>query len=121
MPLKWQATLLQIKNVAEKILKYSFNSCLLNYYENGEQSMGWHCDNEKELYLNKESKVNQIASVSFGAMRRFDFRHKRTKDTISINLESGSLFWKHQVSNTKKVQTGRINLSFRNIYNKNDK
>jgi alkylated DNA repair dioxygenase AlkB len=114
-----------IKKKVEHILGCSFNSCLLNYYANGDQSMGWHCDNERELYPDSSSKINHIASLSFGAKRRFDFRHKETKETVSIDLHSGSVvfmvgitqqFWKHQLPKIKSIKDGRINLTFRNIF-----
>ena len=94
---------------------------LQNYYRNGQDSMGWHQDNEPEL---GEHPV--IASVNLGATRRFQLRHKKRKDltTVSIDLEHGSLllmqgttqeFWKHQVPKTAQPIGARINLTFRFI------
>lgn len=120
-PLPWTATLQEIKARAEEIAQASFNSVLLNYYRHGQDSMGWHQDNEPELGANPI-----IASVSFGATRRFQFRHKKRKDldTITIVLEHGSLllmqgatqhYWKHQLPKTTQAVGVRINLTFRFI------
>ncbi len=120
-PLLWTAELLAIKQRCEAIAQASFNSVLLNYYRHGQDSMGWHQDNEPEL---GENPV--IASVSFGATRRFQLRHKKRKDldTITLALEHGSLllmqgttqeFWKHQVPKTAQIIGARINLTFRLI------
>jgi alkylated DNA repair dioxygenase AlkB len=84
--LPWTTTLLTIKNTIESITNESYNACLLNLYHNGEESMGWHSDNEKEIIAN-----SSIASLSIGASRKFSFKHKVTKETISIQLENGSL------------------------------
>ncbi len=121
-PLEWTPELLVIKARAEKTAQMNFNSVLLNYYRNGQDSMGWHQDNEPEL---GEQPV--IASVNFGATRRFQLRHKKRKDldTFSIDLEHGSLlvmrgttqeFWKHQVPKTTQSVGARINLTFRLIH-----
>ena len=96
-----------------------YNSCLLNLYHNGDEGMGWHSDAEKEL-----KKNGAIASLSFGAERKFLFRHKQDKETISVFLENGSLLlmygttqthWVHRMPPTKKVTSPRINLTFRTI------
>lgn len=97
----------------------SFNSVLLNLYRTGNDSNGWHADNEPEL-----GKNPIIASLSLGATRRFDLKHNTTKEQHSFHLNSGSLLimggelqhhWKHQIAKTKKVNDPRINLTFRNI------
>ena len=81
--------------------------------------MGWHSDDEKEL-----EKNGTIASVSFGAERKFSFKHKKDQTTFSILLENGSLlvmkdeiqlFWQHKLAPTKMVKSARINLTFRSI------
>ena len=101
----------------EKATNSIFNSVLINLYRNGMDSNGWHADNEKEL---GENPV--IASLSFGASRRFDLKHNTTKKKCSIDLNSGDLLWmdgniqnfyKHQVAKTKRVDRPRINLTFR--------
>lgn len=111
--------LLEIKEKIELITKQTFNSCLLNLYENGNEGMGWHSDNEKELKEN-----GTIASISFGAERNFSFKHTNSKLRIAIKLENGSLltmeneiqkFWKHSMPKSTKIMTPRINLTFRTI------
>jgi alkylated DNA repair dioxygenase AlkB len=118
--LPWTSTLLIIKNVVESITKESYNACLLNLYHNGEESMGWHSDNEKEIITN-----SSIASLSLGANRKFSFKHKVSKETVSIELENGSLLemkgsvqthWWHALLKSKKVTAARINLTFRQMH-----
>ena len=115
----WTPELLQLKQQVGAISNETFNSCLLNLYHSGDEGMGWHSDAEKDLKKNAA-----IASVSFGAERKFAFKHKQTKETISLNLENGSLLimkgttqshWLHRLPPTKKVNTARINLTFRTI------
>jgi len=117
--LPWSRELLGIKQVVENISGVTYNSCLLNLYEDGSQGMGWHHDDEKGL-----GKDANIASVTFGAERRFDLRHKQSKEKISIILEHGSLlimrgttqtYWHHQVPKSKKVIFPRVNLTFRTM------
>ena len=111
--------LLAIKKLTEQKTGEQYNSCLLNLYHNGDEGMGWHCDAEKEL-----KKDGAIASLSFGAERKFLYRHKQTKETVEVFLEHGSLLlmhgttqthWLHRMPPTKKVTTPRINLTFRTI------
>ncbi|MBV1876781.1 MAG: alpha-ketoglutarate-dependent dioxygenase AlkB [Pseudomonadales bacterium] len=117
--LPWTDGLLQLKTLVEEKLNETFNSCLLNLYHNGSEAMGWHSDDEKDL-----TKNGSIASLSFGAERKFCFKHKQLKETVSLVLEHGSLllmggitqdFWQHQLPATKKIQAPRVNLTFRNI------
>lgn len=114
----WTPTLLRLKEKVEKLSGVTYDSCLLNLYEHGEQGLGWHFDKESR------SEDSSIASLSFGEERRFDFRHQTSKETISIILEDGSLllmegpvqiFWKHQLPKSKKKINPRINLTFRRI------
>jgi len=116
----WTSTLITIKNIVESITKESYNACLLNLYHNGEESMGWHSDNEKEIIAN-----SSIASLSLGANRKFSFKHKISKETVSIELENGSLLemkgsvqthWWHALIKSKKVTAERINLTFRQMH-----
>jgi len=116
----WTSTLITIKNIVESITKESYNACLLNLYHNGEESMGWHSDNEKEIIAN-----SSIASLSLGATRKFSFKHKISKETVSIELENGSLLemkgsvqthWWHALIKSKKVTDARINLTFRQMH-----
>jgi len=118
-PLSWTRELLQIKQRLEQKTGYSYNSCLLNLYHAGNEAMGWHSDDEKEL----DSSV-PIASLSLGARRKFAFRHKQDKTTYSIFLENGSLLmmhppiqehWHHALLKTQIPIGPRINLTFRKI------
>jgi len=115
----WTKELLELKKIAENITSVKFNSCLLNLYHSGQEGMAYHSDNEKTL-----GKNNTIASLSFGAERNFLFKHKTTKQTVSVFLEKGSLLvmkgetqtnWLHRLPKTKKVYTPRVNLTFRTI------
>ena len=118
--LPWKETLITLKNIVESITKEKYNACLLNLYHNGEEAMGWHCDNEKEIVAN-----SSIASLSIGATRKFSFKHKVTKESISIQLENGSLLemkgaiqqhWWHALPKSKKITESRINLTFRQMH-----
>ena len=117
--LPWTKALLQLKALVEKESGESYNSCLLNLYHNGDEGMAWHSDGEKDL-----KKNGAIASLSFGAERKFAFKHKGTKQTVSLLLEKGSLLvmkgatqtnWLHRLPPTKKVNSPRVNLTFRTI------
>lgn len=117
--LPWTKELLELKELVENKTNETYNSCLLNLYHNGEEGMAWHSDGEKDLKQN-----GAIASLSFGAERKFLFKHKNSKQTINIILEKGSLLvmkgetqkhWLHRLPPTKKVTTPRINLTFRTI------
>lgn len=120
-PEPWTNILLEIKTKVEKAAGQTFNSVLLNLYRNGNDSMGWHSDDEPEL-----GKNPVIASVSFGATRKFLMRHRirSSEATKTINLAHGNVlimkgstqqFWQHQVPKTKQAVEPRINLTFRNI------
>lgn len=115
----WTPLLQALKYLAEQHCNTSFNSCLLNLYHDGAEGMAWHSDAEKELEVN-----GTIASISLGAERKFSFKHKTSKETRSIQLEHGSLLvmqgetqshWLHSLPTTKKVNSPRINLTFRQI------
>ena len=117
--LAWTPDLLTLKARIETLTGKTFNSCLLNLYHTGEEGMAWHSDDEKTL-----EKDGAIASLSLGAERRFSFRHRKTRQTISIQLEAGSLLvmhgvtqdhWLHSLPKTKKVMSPRINLTFRTM------
>ncbi|SDS29999.1 Alkylated DNA repair dioxygenase AlkB [Gillisia sp. Hel1_33_143] len=119
-PKSYPSELLNISKELEKLTDLKFTHCLANLYRNGNDSMGWHADNEKELGPNPI-----IASVSLGAERKFQLKHKERKDQrFELHLKHGSLlimkgktqhFWKHQLPKTKKIDTPRINLTFRTI------
>ena len=117
--LPWTKELLELKNIIENKTGEKFNSCLLNLYHNGGEGMTWHSDDEKNL-----KKNGAIGSLSFGAERKFSFKHKETKQTVCIYLEKGSLLimkgktqkkWLHSMPKTKKIKMPRINLTFRAI------
>ena len=111
----------QVKSDIEEKIAHKFTTCLANLYRTGNDSNGWHSDNEKELGHNPV-----IASLSLGATRSFQLKHK-TDSSLRFNIElpSGSLlimkgttqeFWKHQIPKTKKHVGERINLTFRTIH-----
>src|ERR671939_762823 len=116
--LVWTKELLDLKEIVEKLTETKkFNSCLLNLYQNGNEGIGWHSDDEKSI-----EKNSTIASLSFGAERKFSFKHKQTKLTISLVLEHGSLLmmkdatqtnWLHSLPKSEKITEPRINLTFR--------
>jgi alkylated DNA repair dioxygenase AlkB len=117
--LVWTKELLELKTIIEQRTGSTFNSCLLNLYHSGEEGMAWHSDAEKDL-----KKNGAIASLSFGAERKFSFKHKETKETVSLILEHGSLLimkdatqtnWLHRLPPTKKINKPRVNLTFRTI------
>lgn len=117
--LPWTKELIELKKCVEEITDTSFNSCLLNLYHNGDEGMAWHSDDEKAL-----GKNSTIASLSFGAERKFSLKHKENKETVSLILENGSLLvmkdstqsnWRHCLPKSKKVVRPRINLTFRTM------
>jgi len=117
--LPWTPELLSLKAVVERKSGETFNSCLLNLYHNGGEGMAWHSDAEKDL-----KKEGAIASLSFGAERKFSFKHKETSETVSLILQHGSLLvmkgatqshWLHRLPPTKRIVDPRINLTFRTI------
>ena len=117
--LPWTNPLLWLKGVVERESGAAFNSCLLNLYHHGGEGMAWHSDDEKMLV-----RHGVIASLSLGAARKFAFKHKATKQAVSLILESGSMIvmkgatqenWLHSLPKSKKVTEPRINLTFRQI------
>ncbi len=117
--LPWTIELLKLKAVVEQHTEEQFNSCLLNLYHTGDEGMAWHSDAEKDL-----KKNGAIGSLSFGAERKFSFRHKQTKESVSLVLEHGSLLvmkgttqthWLHRLPPTTKINKPRVNLTFRTI------
>jgi len=118
-PHVWTKELSQIKDKIEPFAQTKFNSVLLNRYRDGNDSISWHTDAEKELGINPI-----IASVNFGATRKFQLKHIKTKEKIEIDLTHGSLlimqgelqhFWQHQVPKTAQKVNERLNLTFRVI------
>ncbi|WP_343670554.1 alpha-ketoglutarate-dependent dioxygenase AlkB [Chitinophaga sp.] len=117
--LPWTEELVELKTLIEKETGETFNSCLLNLYHNGDEGMAWHSDGEPDL-----KKNGAIGSLSFGAERKFAFKHKQSKEKVELLLEHGSLLvmkddtqmnWLHRLPPTKKVTTPRVNLTFRTI------
>ena len=119
-PNPFDGAILEIKKAIENQLKTEFTSCLANLYRSGQDSNGWHADDEKEL-----GKNPTIASVTFGEERIFHFKHKYdASEKLKLTLHHGSLllmkgetqhFWLHQIPKTKKQVAPRINLTFRII------
>jgi len=123
LALPWIDELVVLKKIVEEKTDGHFNSCLLNLYHSGDEGMAWHSDGEKDLQKN-----GAIGSLSFGAERKFSFKHKRNQETVSLLLQHGSLLvmkgetqshWLHRLPPTKKTVTPRINLTFRSIDEKN--
>lgn len=117
--LPWTPELVDLKKLTENLCGVKFNSCLLNLYHDGNEGMAWHSDDEKSLGRN-----TTIASLSFGAERKFSFKHKDLGQTIAVDLEHGSLLvmkdatqthWLHRLNKSTKVKQPRINLTFRTI------
>jgi len=115
--------LLRLKQHIEKLVGHEFNSCLANLYENGLQAVGWHSDDEPSLVSPDQQVV--IASLSFGASRKFCFKHKSTQEKVEMMLQSGQLIvmrgqtqrhWKHAIMKSTKITEPRINLTFRYFY-----
>jgi alkylated DNA repair dioxygenase AlkB len=118
--LEWTPLLIEIKQLVSSYTGSNYNACLLNLYHDGEEGMGWHSDDEKEIIPN-----SSIASLSLGAERKFSIKHKATKETHSILLENGSLLemlgsfqkhWLHSMPKSKKIMDARINLTFRQMH-----
>jgi len=121
-PLPWIEELLSLRAKLESFCGVSFNSVLANLYRNGQDSMGWHSDDEPEL---GEKPV--IASLSLGGTRRFLLKHRRHKSARAqeFSLEHGSLLlmhggvqneWRHSVPKTRRSVPPRINLTFRYVF-----
>lgn len=117
--LLWTPELKALKHLVENLSGVTFNSCLLNLYHDGNEGMAWHSDDEKSL-----GKNTAIASLSFGAERKFAFKHKATRQSVSLMLQSGSLLmmqgttqthWLHALPKSKRITQPRINLTFRTM------
>jgi alkylated DNA repair dioxygenase AlkB len=117
--LRWTDDLLCLKKRTEEVTGETYNSCLLNLYHDGSEGMAWHADAERDL-----KKNGAIGSLSFGAARKFAFKHKKTGETVSRVLEHGSAlvmkgttqtYWLHRLPPTTTVTQPRINLTFRTI------
>jgi alkylated DNA repair dioxygenase AlkB len=123
VPEPFSKELLTLKAKIEQVGSTQFNSVLLNLYRNENDSMGWHADDEKELGINPI-----IASLSLGQTRKFQVKHKLTKNlNLNLLLTHGSLllmrgemqhYWQHAIPKSKNSCDQRINLTFRNISEK---
>jgi alkylated DNA repair dioxygenase AlkB len=118
-PNPWEKSLIQLKEKTEELAEVSFNGLLLNYYRDGRDSIGMHCDNEVGL-----GRTPTIGSLTFGDTRPFIMKHNTTKERISIELNSGDLLimhgnsqsdWKHGITKANNVGP-RVNLTFRHFY-----
>lgn len=116
----WHPKLNALRSKMHSELGLVFNSVLVNAYRNGQDSMGWHSDDEPEL-----GNAPTIASISLGAERMFRVRGKRARRSVGLTLENGSLLLmsgefqarnQHSVPKSKKVRDLRINLTFRQIH-----
>ena len=119
-PHPWKEPLSSLRTACEAHTGQSFNGALLNLYRTGQDAMGWHSDDEA---VNGSNPV--IASISLGAERRFDFRHKQSREMISVVLPHGSLlvmsgacqtFWLHRIAKTTRQTEPRINVTFRTLW-----
>lgn len=119
-PRPWTPLLTSLRERCEELTGARFNSVLINLYRNGDDSMGWHADDEREL-----GPEPAIASLSLGAVRRFRMRHRDSREIVEIDPANGSLIfmsglsqacWMHEVPKTKKPVDARINLTFRWIH-----
>jgi alkylated DNA repair dioxygenase AlkB len=120
-PRPWTPTLVAVKQHIEALTCHRFNSVLLNRYRDGRDGMGWHADDEPEL-----GREPAIASVTFGATRRFQLRHRRLRNArIALDLGHGDLLlmsgptqhrYLHAVPKTTRAVGERINLTFRLVH-----
>ncbi|WP_292008299.1 alpha-ketoglutarate-dependent dioxygenase AlkB, partial [Chryseobacterium sp.] len=115
----WTSELLNLKKRCEEISGETYNSCLLNLYHDGSEGMAYHSDKIKDI-----NRYKAIASLTFGAERKFLFKHKMTNEKIEIVLENGGLLvmkgetqdhWLHRIPPEMKIKTPRINLTFRTV------
>lgn len=118
-PLPWTPELADLRQGVQSATAAEFNSVLANLYRDGNDSMGWHADNEPEL-----GKQPNIASLSFGATRTFRLQHRKSKRIVTVPLASGDLlfmtgdtqkYWRHSVPKEPKIISPRVNLTFREI------
>jgi len=119
--LRWTPELLMIKDLVEPMAGVQFNSVLLNYYRDGNDSVAWHSDKEEIL-----GRHPVIASVSFGQVRSFDIRNKHNhKEHYSVKLEHGSFLlmkaglqenWEHRIAKSARPMQARVNLTFRVVH-----
>jgi alkylated DNA repair dioxygenase AlkB len=121
-PRPWTPTLQALRQRVEAATGTRFNSLLLNLYRTGQDSMGWHADDEPEL-----GPTPAIASLSLGATRRFRLRPRAGSGhaPLSLDLPNGSLllmhgttqqYWQHALPKTARLVGPRLNLTFRWVH-----
>ncbi|MEI6199768.1 MAG: alpha-ketoglutarate-dependent dioxygenase AlkB [Actinomycetota bacterium] len=120
VPQPWTAPLNQIRALCEEQTEHTFNGVLVNLYRTGNDHLGWHSDDEK---VNGPEPI--IASISLGAERKFELRHKETGERVSTMLSHGSLLvmsglsqshWLHRIPKSTGLDEPRINLTFRHLF-----
>jgi alkylated DNA repair dioxygenase AlkB len=118
-PHRWTAPLRELRDRLERRLGVRFNSVLLNQYRHGEESMGWHADDEPEL-----GDAPLIASLSLGSVREFQLKHRSAGTRVALPLGHGSMLlmsgatqrhWLHRLPKAPHVPGIRLNLTFRLI------
>ena len=118
-PQPWTPLLHTIRELCEHKTSHTFNGVLVNFYRDGEDHLGWHSDDE---LINGSEPL--IASVSLGAERRFDMRHRNTGELVSTPLSHGSLLvmsglsqkcWEHRIPKIPHLGHPRVNLTFRRL------
>lgn len=118
-PELWHPLVQQLAAKLTDMLGHPFNCVLLNLYANGTEHMGWHADDEPEL-----GRTPVIASLSLGASRRFDLKHRTDGHQLQLALANGSLlvmggdcqqYWQHRLPKQSRVSAARLNLTFRYI------
>lgn len=119
VPQSWTPSLLSIRAMCEGQTNHTFNGVLVNFYRDGNDYLGWHSDDE---LVNGPEPL--IASISLGAERRFEMRHRESGDIASVMLSHGSLLvmsglsqkcWEHRVPKMPRLTDSRVNLTFRHL------
>jgi alkylated DNA repair dioxygenase AlkB len=107
----------QLRQQVEAETGGRFNSVLCNLYRDGQDTVSWHSDDETFLGPNPE-----IASLTFGASRPFQLKHKTTKERLEFQLGDGAILymgrgvqadWQHRIPRTNHQVSPRLNLTFR--------
>lgn len=118
-PQPWTPLLSTIREMCEQETSHTFNGVLVNFYRDGDDHLGWHSDDE---LINGSEPL--IASISLGAERRFDMRHRDTGELVSTPLSHGSLLvmsglsqkcWEHRIPKIPHLGDPRVNLTFRRL------
>lgn len=118
-PQPWTPLLQNIRRQCEERTTHTFNGVLVNYYRDGRDHLGWHSDDE---LINGSEPL--IASISLGAERRFDLRHRESGEVVSTPLSHGSLLvmsglsqkcWEHRIPKMPRLEDPRVNLTYRRL------